>query len=154
MALADRIALLPVAIHVDAVVAFNVTHADLHLIGSKQGKLFAQEMICINKADAVTTSRCNLHRARKSTLLGLPFGRHSVRISATPLSELPITYVGHSPFRDVTVHDSCVYIDQGAGARTSTQAEANPPTVIDHQKFAYWRGGVVTVRGVAAPAPN
>lgn len=153
MALADRMASLPVAIHVEGDVPFNVTHADLHPIGSKQQSLFAKEMICINQADTLTTSRFNVSVALKSDLLGLQFDGHSVRISPTPMGKLPITYVGHSPLRAVTVHGSYVYIDQGAGGRVSKQAATTPPTVIDHRGFACWLGGVATARTAATPTP-
>jgi len=145
--LADGIASLPLAIHVENDVSFNVTHGDLHPIGSTQDSLFSDETICVHKADIITSSRDNVCAALKSDLLGLRFAQHSVQISKTPLGELPITYVGHSPLRHVTVHNSYVYIDQGVCARTSKRATHTPPTVLDHRRFAYWLGGVATARG-------
>lgn len=58
---------------------------------------------------------------------------------------------GQSPVRDVTVHNSYVYIDQGVCARKAKHAGPTPPTVLDHRKFAYWLGGVATARSRAAP---
>jgi serine/threonine protein phosphatase 1 len=153
--LADAIASLPLVIHVESNVSFNVTHGDLHLIGSRQDNLFSEETICVHKADIITSSRVNVGFALKSGLLGLPFGPHSVQISPTPLGELPITYVGHSPMRQVTVHNSYVYIDQCVGAQTSRRAAAHvAPTVLDHREFAYWLGGVATARSAAASVLN
>jgi len=150
--LADGIASLPVAIHVESDVSFNVTHADLHPIGSRQHNLMSEETICVHEADTITSSRGNVSLALKSDLLGLRFGRHSVQISSTPLGHLPITYVGHSRFRDVTVHHSYVYIDQGIGVRVVKRGSPTPPTVLDHSKFAYWLGGVATARAGATTA--
>jgi serine/threonine protein phosphatase 1 len=150
--LADRIASLPVAIHVESDVSFNVTHADLHPIGSMQHNLISEGTICVHKADIITSSRDNVSLALKSDLLGLRFGQHSVQISPTPLGQMPITYVGHSPLREVTVHNSYVYIDQGIGVRVVKRASPTPPTVLDHSKFAYWLGGVATARARATTA--
>jgi len=150
--LADVIASLPLAIHIDGAVPFNVTHADLHPIGSKQGCLFSQETICVHKADIVTSSKANITAALKSELLALRFAQHSVRVSPTPWGALPITYVGHSPLPHVTVHNSYVYIDQGVCGRASKRAFPTMPTVLDHRRFAYWLGGVATACGRTAPS--
>jgi serine/threonine protein phosphatase 1 len=150
--LADRVASLPLAIHVEGESPFNVLHGDLAPIGAKQGSLFVDATICVHKADAVTSSRGNITAALKSDLLDLSFAQRSVRISPSPLGELPITYVGHSPTRHVTVHNSYVHIDQGVCARTSKASAQMPPTVLDHRKFAYWLSGVATACGRAAMA--
>jgi serine/threonine protein phosphatase 1 len=152
--LADDVASLPVAIHVESDVSFNVTHADLHPLGSKQANLFSRETICVNRADIVTASRANISGTVKSEFLGLRFGRHSIQVSAAPMGPLPITYVGHSPLRDVTVHNSYVYIDQGIGVRESRHAAPTPPTVLEHRRFAYWLGGVATARAGTTGAPQ
>lgn len=149
--LADRLAALPLALHVEGAVSFNVTHGDLLPIGSRQEVLLGDEMVCIHQADASTSSRLNIGEALKSGLLGLRFAEHPVQISDTPLGELPITYVGHSRVRHVTVHNSYVYIDQGVGEHP-LRSERRPPTVIDHTKFSFWLGGVVTARE-RMPAP-
>lgn len=148
--LADVVASLPLAIHVDGDVPFNVTHADLHPIGSRQACLFSEDKICVHMADIVTSSKENVNAALKSDSLALRFAQHSVDISPTPWGELPITYVGHSPLRHVTVHNSYVYIDQGVCARSSKRASPTLPTVLDHRSFAYWLGGVATARGRGA----
>jgi serine/threonine protein phosphatase 1 len=152
--LADAVASLPLGIHVEGDVPFNVTHTDLHPIGSRQAGLFSQETICVHKADIVTSSKQNINAALKSDLLTLRFAQHSVQISPTPWGELPITYVGHSPLRHVTVHNSYVYIDQGVCARPSKRALPTMPTVVDHRKFAYWLGGVATARHRGAASPR
>jgi len=150
--LADQIASLPLAMHVDDDVPFNVTHADLHSVVARQHKLLNDETIHVDKADIITTSRDNVSATLRADLLTLRFTQHSVQISHTPLAELPITYAGHSPVRHVTVHNSYVYIDQGVCAPSSKRAAHIPPTVLDHRKFAYWLGGVATALGRAAPA--
>lgn len=150
--LADRIASLPLSIHVDGDIPFNVTHASLHAVVSKRGNLVNDETICIDKADIITASRDTISAARKSDLLTLRFTQHSVQISQTPLSDLPITYAGHSPVRHVTVHNSYVYIDQGVCVQSSKRAAHVPPTVLDHREFAYWLGGVATARERAVRA--
>ena len=147
--LAERLASLPLVIHVESEIPFNVTHGDLHSIGSGKHNLLSDEMVCIHKADALTSSRHNFNEALKSSLQGLRFAQHSVQISPTPLGKLPITYVGHSPSRHVTVHNSYVHIDQGVCARSSKQGRHTPPTVLDHHEFAFWLGGVATARGNA-----
>ena len=149
--LAERIATLPLAIHVEGDVPFNVTHGDLPPMGSPQDDLASDEMICMHKADHITSSRDKISAALKMDLMGLRFAQHSVQISPTPLAEIPITYAGHSPVRDVTVHNSYVYIDQGICAQTAKRAAPTPPTLLDHRKFAYWLGGVATARGQAGP---
>jgi serine/threonine protein phosphatase 1 len=150
--LADRIASLPLAMHVEGDLAFNVMHGDMHPIGSRQGNLFSDETVCVHKADDLTSSRSNFCEALKSDLFGLRFMQRSVQISDTPFGDLSMTYVGHSPVRRVTVHKSYVYIDQGVSARSARQAEPIPPTVLDHAQFAYWLGGVATARECATMA--
>lgn len=151
--LAERVATLPLAIHVEGDVPFNVTHGDLPPMGSPQDGLSTDVMICMHKADHITSSRDKISAALKMDLMSLRFAQHSVQISHTPLAEIPITYAGHSPVRDVTVHNSYVYIDQGVCARMDKRAAPIPPTVLDHRKFAYWLGGVATARGQAGPGP-
>jgi serine/threonine protein phosphatase 1 len=150
--LAARIAALPLAIHVEGDVPFNVTHGDLPPMDFLQdGSSSNEATICMHKADSITSSRNTIGAALKMDLMSLRFAQHSVQISPTPLSDIPITYAGHSPVRDVTVHNSYVYIDQGVCARTAKHGTHTPPTVLDHRKFAYWLGGVASARGQAAP---
>lgn len=144
--LADKVAALPLAINVEGDAPFNVTHGDLHPIGSRQEVLLGEETVCVHKADAATSSRVHFTAAMNSPLLRLQFARHRVQISASPMSALPITYVGHSPVEHIVVHDSYVYIDQGVCAPTSKRADPTLPTVLDHRRFAYWLNGVATVR--------
>lgn len=149
--LAERIATLPLSIHVEGEVPFNVTHGDLPSMDSVRDGSSHDETICMHKADYVTSSRDKISAALKMDRMSLRFAQRSVQISQTPLAEIPITYAGHSPVRDVTVHNSFVYIDQGVCARTAKRATPTPPTVLDHRKFSYWLGGVATARGQAAP---
>lgn len=150
--LADRVAMLPLALHVQGDVPFNVTHGELHSIGSLQQALMQRASICVHEADAATSSRARFGAALKSALLDLRFDRHALRISDSPIGDLPITYVGHSPVAPIIVHDSYVYIDQGVGGASSRRAESRLPTVLDHRRFAYWLGGVASARGRPAAA--
>jgi serine/threonine protein phosphatase 1 len=147
--LAERMAELPLALHVRGDVPFNVAHSDLRPLGSCQEGLFKGETICVHKADVCTSSRHHVHEAMRHAHSELHFAQHAVRVSAAPLGTLPITYVGHSPLRQVTVHDSYVYVDQRVCAPTR-RAEPQPPTVLDHRKFAFWLRGVVTAHGRGA----
>lgn len=140
--LADRVIELPIALHVEGDVPFNVMHGDLHPLGARQASLFSDDGCSLDLADAATSSRANIADAPRFESAGLHFARHEVRISDTPLGDLPITYVGHSPMRQVTVHRSYVYIDQGVCARWSRLGRPQSPTVLDHRAFAYWLGGV------------
>jgi serine/threonine protein phosphatase 1 len=152
--LADRVAALPLAIHVEDDTPFNVTHAGLNPAGSGRGGLFDRKTIDIHKAEVITSYRGNVGAALKSDRLALQFARHSVHLSPTPLADLPLTYAGHSPLRHVTVHNSHVYIDQGVCAGSSRRSAAVPPTVLDHRLFAYWLGGAASASGRAAAAAD
>lgn len=150
--LADRVSALPLAIHVEGDVPFNVTHGDLTPIGSRQDALLGARNICVHKADAVTSSRVHFAAAMESDLLGLRFAQHPVQISPSPIGSLPMTYVGHSPIRHIIVHDSYIYIDQGVCAPSSKRASATLPTVLDHRRFASWLRGAATARQRASEA--
>lgn len=147
--LADRVAALPLAFHVEGDAPFNVTHGDLHPIGSRQDVLLSEATVCVHKADAAASSRSKFGEAMRSELLGLRYERQQVQISSSPMGDLPVTYVGHSPVRHITIHDSYVYIDQGVCTQTSKHADPVLPTVLDHRRFAYWLKGVATARGRA-----
>lgn len=149
--LADRLAELPLALHVEGERSFNVTHGDLYPLGARQESLFSDELLCVHRADAATTSRANIGEAQKFEILDLRFEDRSVQITDAPIGELPITYVGHSKRRHVTIHNSYVYIDQGVCGH-SARSTPRPPTVIDHTRFSYWLGGVVTARERLADA--
>lgn len=149
--LADRVAALPLALYVEGDAPFNVTHADVLAIGSRKPGVPAERAVCVHDADAATSSRANFAMAIKSELLGMRFAQHQVRLSGSPLGELPITYVGHSPIQHITVHASFVYIDQGAGAK-SKRGEPTLPTVLDHRRFAYWLDGAARARSAAQPS--
>ncbi len=144
--LADRIASLPVALHVEGDVSFNVTHGDLFPVGLTQNKLFSGESVGVRQAEAIATSKRNVTAAMKSELIALQFSGRSVHVSAMPLGRLPMTYVGHTPTRHVTVHNSYVHIDQGVCEQGSKRPSATAPTVLDHREFAYWLDGVATAR--------
>lgn len=144
--LADRIACLPLALHVDDEVAFNVMHGDLRPLGGHPARLLDHGTLCVHKAEGVTSSRANIAEALELDLVSLQFTRRQVRVSDSPLGEVPLTYVGHSPVRDITIHNSYVYIDQGVCLRSSKHGATIPPTVLDHREFAHWVGGVATSR--------
>ena len=121
-------------------------------IGARQDVLFGDDSICVHRADAATSSRANFGAALKSELFELQFVQHRVQISPSPIGELPVTYVGHSPIRHIVVHESYVYIDQGVCAPKPKRADPTLPTVLDHRQFAYWLNGVATVRVGAGAA--
>jgi hypothetical protein len=150
--LADRVASLPLALHVEADVPFNVMHGDLFPLRFGQGELLSKRSVCVHEADRATSSRANLAGAVAPALSGLGFDSHRVRLSDRPIGTLGLTYVGHSPVRDITVHNSYVYIDQGVCAAPSGPARGRPPTVLAHHEFATWLGGVAAALGVAAAA--
>lgn len=143
--LADRAAALPLVIHVEGDMTFNVAHSDLQSLGSCQAALFKQETISVHKADVITSSRYHVGEALRSPMAELSFANHVVQVSSTPLGDLPITYVGHSPLQHVTVHDSHVYVDQRVCAR-SKRSGSKPPTLLEHRRFAFWLRGVATAR--------
>ena len=139
--LTERVAALPLSLHVAGKVPFTVMHGDLHPVGSSHRVLRHDETMCVHKAESTTLSRSNINDALRSDLLHLRFGQFGVHISGSPLAEMPLTYVGHSPVRHITVHNSYVYIDQGVCAHPSKQAAPTLPTVLDHTAFAYWLRG-------------
>jgi serine/threonine protein phosphatase 1 len=146
--LADRIAALPLAIHVEADCPFNVMHGDLAPFGDSSLFPITGDTVGVHEADQSTSSRLNFHDALRSSLFGLRFAHHPVQISETPVGDLPITYVGHSPIRLVTVHNSYVYIDQGICQRSAIQqGTARQLTILDHSQFSRWLQGVATARG-------
>jgi serine/threonine protein phosphatase 1 len=140
--LADALETLPLALHVEGEVPFNVMHGDLLPIGERQTDLHAHPTVCVHAADDATSSRLNLGEARAYGLSELAFSQHAVRISDRPFGDLELTYVGHTPVPYVTVHNSYVYIDQGAGANEARTA----PTVLEHAPFAFWLKGAVAAR--------
>lgn len=148
--LADRVAALPLAIHVDGDAPFNVTHGDLCPIGSRQDVLLSDPTICVHEADASASSRSKFSEAMRSDLLGLHFDQRPVQISSSPMGRLPLTYVGHSPVRRITIHDSYVYIDQGVCTHTPRRTDPVLPTVLEHRRFACWLNGVAAARARAS----
>lgn len=147
--LADRVAELPLSIHVAGRAPFNVMHGDLHPLTSRRETLFSESTICVHLADSSTSSRRNIGEATKAGFIGLRFAQRTVQVSERPLGELPPTFVGHSPLQHVTVHNSYVYIDQGVAERSPTLAR-RPPTVLDQTQFSYWLRGVALARDSAA----
>lgn len=146
--LVERLAEMPLAIHVDAEVPFNVTHSDLHALGARQESLYARDSICVHEVDAITNSRVESARAQTVAHLELHFGSELVRVGSSPVGRLPITYVGHTQVSALTVHQSYVFIERGTG-RTGARGEApRGPTLLEHRRFAYWLGGVAAFREV------
>lgn len=152
--LADRVAALPLVIHVEGDLPFNVMHSDLHPIGVRQEALLTGGRVCVHQADLATASRINSAMTMKEALVELPFVDRRVRLSRTPIGELPITYVGHSRMRCVTVHRSYVYIDQGVRAPSVRSPVPVPPTVLEHRSFGYWLLGVAKAHGHEDRSPG
>ena len=146
----ERFATLPLAIHVEDDVPFNITHGDLHPLGTRLDALLLGDRVSVHLADIVTSSRANIGEAPKSELASLRFGPHEVQLSHRPIGRLPLTYVGHSRLPEVTVHNSYVYIDQGVCASAAARGgDARPPTVLEHRSFARWLRGVAVAQGHA-----
>lgn len=142
MRLAEQVAELPMALHIDSAVPFNVMHGDLMPIGSTQAQLLRRDLISVHKAERITASRDNLAAALKARSRSYAFDAHRVQVSAQALGELPLTYVGHSPVRQVTVHNSYVYIEQGVTRPPRGAAAPTAPTLLEHQRFSTWLGTV------------
>ena len=149
--LSDRVASLTLSLVVEDDVPFNVMHGDnLHPIGSRQQSLLREETICVHKADAITSSRATIGEALGSPLMALQIAQHAVDISETPLADMPVTYVGHSPIRHITVHHSYVYIDQGVCLRAGKQrpgARADGARSHAVRSLAGWRRNGQKSRG-------
>jgi serine/threonine protein phosphatase 1 len=154
LAAARRVSQLPLALHVADACPFNVTHADLRASGLRQDALAADTTLCIHRAEGAVSSRSNLAEALQRPGMRLPFLQHSVQLSAQAQGPLPLTYVGHSPARHITVHNSHVHIDQGVGALAGPLAlgERSPLTLLEHRPFALWLRGVSLVRPTLATA--
>lgn len=152
--LADRLAHLPLALRVDAAEPFHVAHADLRAVVLPHPRAPRDAgdgaTLCAHHADIATASRAASASALDAPLLPLAFEGLPVQISASPLGALPITYVGHSPVSRITVHDSCVLIDQGIGAAPNRRG-LTLPTVLEHRSFALWLHGVALARAGTAP---
>lgn len=142
--LADRVAGLPLAIHVAGSSPFNVTHGDLRPLEVRGESLFSAATVCVHVADDCSSSRRKVAQAVKAGSEVLPFADRSVSLTAAPVAALPPTYVGHSPLPHVTVHDSYVHVDQGVASRA--RGEGRPPTGLDHAQFALWLRGVALAR--------
>ena len=152
--LADWLASLPLAIHVESRIPFNVLHGDLVPFGSRRAHLFDEEDVCVHEADRSTSSRLNFQAALATPLFSLPFEDRVVRVSDTAFRNLHLTYVGHSPVREVLVHNSYIYIDQGVCQRPVRGLERRPPTVVDHAQFTRWLHGVATAWRPVPPAAS
>jgi serine/threonine protein phosphatase 1 len=157
----ERLAALPLALHVEGDVPCQVMHGDLLPLGGHPDALSCAATLCVHEADRATSSRLNLANAQEAGFLVLRFGQRPVRVSERPIGALPLTYVGHSRTRQVTVHDSYVYIEQGVSAGDGDGIGPTPPTVIEHAQFAPWLRGVAAARGrlasrdaAAAPRPR
>lgn len=151
MRLAERVAELPMALHIDSAVPFNVMHGDLMPIGSTQAQLLRRDRISVHKAERITASRDNLAAALKARSRSYAFDAHRVQVSTQALGELPLTYVGHSPVRQVTVHNSYVYIEQGVSRPPRHGAPPIAPTLLEHRRFSTWLG---TVAPLCRTAPT
>jgi serine/threonine protein phosphatase 1 len=156
LAAAKRVGALPLALHVQDDCPFNVTHADLYPAGLRQDWLFADTTLCIHHADQVVASRANLADALQRPSMRLPFLQHSVQLSPQAQGQLPLTYVGHTPARHITVHNSHVHIDQGVGslALPHSRSDRSLLTVLEHRPFAMWLRGVSLVPPTLAPAAH
>jgi serine/threonine protein phosphatase 1 len=148
--LADKIAALPLAINVEADCVFNVMHGDWEGFNDRPESSESHEAVTVHEADRSTSSRANFREAMRSTLINLRFADHVVQTSERAMGDLHMTYVGHSPVRNVTVHNSYIYIDRGVCGRPVCAHDVQrPPTLLDHAQFSRWLTGVETARGLS-----
>lgn len=154
MQLAEQAAALPLALHVDGVQPFNVMHGDLEPIGSCQERLLRQDTMSARKAELLVSSRENFSAALKSERRMRPYAGHAVQLSAQPLDGLPLTFVGHSPVRQIVVHRSYVYIDQGVCLRSAKRLDPTLPTVLEALDFADWLSSVTAWPAAASWTPS
>lgn len=148
-----RLALLqlPLRLEVDHAQPFRVMHADADARLWQPHERAHGSSVPVHEAEEMTCSRSNLASLDRADSLLLAFDGRPVRLSRQWLGKLPLTYVGHSPLPDITLHRSHVYIDQGAGATARRAGTPQLPTVLDHQAFSQWLLGVGRARQ-AAPA--
>ena len=71
-----------------------------------------------------------------------------------PLDGLPLTFVGHSPVRQIVVHRSYVYIDQGVCLRSAKRLDPTLPTVLEALDFADWLSSVTAWPAAASWTPS
>lgn len=151
--LAEQVATLPLALHVDDDAPFNVMHGDLHPLGSCQSALFREATIDVLDAWALSTSRGHRAELRKARLEVRTFAGQTVHLSATPSGRLPWTYVGHSPMAELTVHRSYCFVDQGVRSPGRAGSAAARLTLLDHGGFARWLERTLGPAGPASLRP-
>lgn len=152
--LADRLAELSLTLSVDAEVPFRIAHTDLETLGTEARRFERRKPVSTELAEALTESRAHHARLPHGEFLALDCDGHTIAIGPTPLREAPITYVGHSPTRHVTVQDGYVYLEQGVGGPVASSRRLRAPTIIDHQRFGPWLQGVAAARSRPAPPPG
>ena len=147
-----RVALMamPLALHVDDDVPFRVQHADIDLRHARQSSKPEDASVPVADAEEMTCSRANLATLDRGHSQLLPFDGRMVRLSDRFLGSLPLTYVGHSPLPEITLHRSHVYIDQGVAAPARRFTHPRLPTVLEHRAFGYWLLGVSRARQLPA----
>lgn len=151
--LRDALMALPLALHVDDELPFRVTHADADPRLLREGWWSGRGGVPVHEAEDMTCSRANLASLGRGDTSLLPFDERSVRVSDRLLGAMPLTYVGHSPLAEMTVHNSHVYIDQGVCAAARKGGPPRPPTVVEHRAFAAWLRGVSLARQRPMPVP-
>jgi serine/threonine protein phosphatase 1 len=82
--LAERVAGLPIALHVAGDVPFNVPHGDLLPLGSTRHDLPGVPTLSVHEACACTTSRRNMGAAVAGGFVALRFVHRPIRISDRP----------------------------------------------------------------------
>lgn len=126
---------LPLALHVDHATPYRVRHAD---IDQRQLSRPEDGSVSVHEAEDITCSRANLATLARGSSRLLPFDGRQVRLSDRFLGTPPLTYVGHSPLPEITLHQSHVYIDQGVAAPGRSREHPRLPTVLDHRAFSDW----------------
>lgn len=137
---------LPLVLQVDHDRPYQVMHADIDPRQPPQPASAEDASVPVNEAEDMACSRANLASLNRGSSRLLPFDGRMVRLSACQLGPLPLTYVGHSPLPEITLHRSHVYIDQGVAAPGRRFAHPRLPTVLEHHAFSQWLHGLQPAR--------
>jgi serine/threonine protein phosphatase 1 len=135
-ALLDIVMELPLMLIVDGSIPFNVIHGDLLPIGFIQKDIESSKTISRVEADSSVWSRDLIQTAGGTlTDVDLIEGREVILSDEPLLKGLNITFVGHTILKKIVVHNSHVYIDQGAYQRVNKGNIEFGLTMLDANKF-------------------
>ena len=133
---------LPLSLQVEGELPFRVMHADVDPRHAAHQPESDRASVAVHEAEEMTCSRANLASLDRGSSRLLDFDGRPVRLSRRLNGPMPLTYVGHSPLAEITVHQSHVYIDQRVCEADRKGGPASLPTVVEHQAFGAWLRGV------------